>query len=313
MSALVEVILPVFLVIAAGYVTVWRGLFTGQVVDALMSFTQSFAIPVLLFRAISRLDLAASYDPALLISFYTGSAAGFTVGLLGARYLFKRPWTDSVAIGFGGLFSNLLLLGLPITERAYGSGALGPNFALISLHAPFCYTIGVTAMEFAKAEGTSLGQTLLSVVRSMARNPLVIGILAGFAVNLSGLAVPGVVNDAVDLLAGAALPAALFGLGGVLVRYRPEGDMKIVALVAAVSLILHPTITFTLGNLLSLSTGQLRSAVLSASMAPGVNTYVFANMYGVGKRVAATLVLVATGLSILSIWVWLAILDYATG
>ena len=89
--------------------------------------------------------------------------------------------------------------------------------------------------------------------------------------------------------------------------------MKIVALVAAVSLILHPTITFTLGNLLSLSTGQLRSAVLSASMAPGVNTYVFANMYGVGKRVAATLVLVATGLSILSIWVWLAILDYATG
>ena len=122
-----------------------------------------------------------------------------------------------------------------------------------------------------------------------------------------------VASGTVSSQAGAALPAALFGLGGVLVRYRPEGDMKIVALVAAASLILHPTITFTLGNLLSLSTGQLRSAVLSASMAPGVNTYVFANMYGVGKRVAATLVLVATGLSILSIWVWLAILDHTLG
>lgn len=308
MSALVEVILPVFLVIAAGYVTVWRGLFTGQVMDALMSFTQSFAIPVLLFRAISRLDLAASYDPRLLISFYSGSLAGFAVGFFGARYLFKRPWTDSVAIGFGGLFSNLLLLGLPITERAYGPDALGPNFALISLHAPFCYTIGVTAMEFAKAEGASLARTLQSVARSMARNPLVIGIAAGFAVNLSGLTVPGVVNEAVDLLAGAALPAALFGLGGVLVRYRPEGDLKIVAMVAAASLILHPVVTFTLGNLLSLSTGQLRSAVISASMAPGVNTYVFANMYGVGRRVAATLVLVATAMSILSVWVWLAVL-----
>ncbi|WP_300520511.1 AEC family transporter [Aliiroseovarius sp.] len=313
MSALVEVILPVFLVIAAGYVTVWRGLFTGQVVDALMNFTQSFAIPVLLFRAISRLDLAASYDPALLISFYTGSATGFTVALLGARYLFKRPWPDSVAIGFGGLFSNLVLLSLPITERAYGVDALGPNFVLISLHAPFCYTIGVTAMEFAKSEGIGLGQTLMSVARAMLRNPLVIGISAGFAVNLSGLPVPGVVNDAVDLLAGAALPAALFGLGGVLVRYSPEGDMKIVALVAATSLILHPAVTFTLGNLLSLSPGQLRSAVISASMAPGVNTYVFANMYGVGKRVAATLVLVATGMSILSVWIWLAILERAVG
>ena len=308
MSALVEVILPVFLVIAAGYVTVWRGLFTGQVMDALMSFTQSFAIPVLLFRAISRLDLSTSYDPALLISFYTGATVCFTIGLLTVRHLFKRPWTDAVAIGFGALFSNLLLLGLPITERAYGSGALGPNFVLISLHAPFCYTVGVTAMEFAKSGEASLWQTLKKVARSMVRNPLVIGIACGFAVNLTGLPIPGVVDEAVNLLAGAALPAALFGLGGMMVRYRPEGDLKIVATICALSLVLHPTITFALGNLLSLSTGQLRSAVLSASMAPGVNAYVFANMYGVGKRVAATVVLGATALSILSIWIWLTIL-----
>jgi len=52
----------------------------------------------------------------------------------------------------------------------------------------------------------------------------------------------------------------------------------------------------------------MRSAVLMAAMAPGINAYVFANMYGVAKRVNATAVLAATTLSILSIWVWLAVL-----
>ena len=55
-------------------------------------------------------------------------------------------------------------------------------------------------------------------------------------------------------------------------------------------------------------TKALRSAVLTAAMAPGVNTYVFANLYGVANRVAASTVLMATAASIASVWVWLQIL-----
>ncbi len=43
-------------------------------------------------------------------------------------------------------------------------------------------------------------------------------------------------------------------------------------------------------------------------MAPGFNAYLFANMYGRAKRVAASSVLIATGASILSVWMWLALL-----
>jgi predicted permease len=100
----------------------------------------------------------------------------------------------------------------------------------------------------------------------------------------------------------------LFGLGGVLFRYRPEGDLRTIGYVCLVSLIAHPAITWTVGTATGLTTGQFRSAVLTASMAPGVNAYIFANMYGVAKRVAASSVLLATGLSILSIWGWLALL-----
>ena len=127
-------------------------------------------------------------------------------------------------------------------------------------------------------------------------------------VRLLGLPIPGPVNDALDLMVRAALPAALFGLGGVLVQYRPEGDMRAILYVCAVSLVAHPAIAYGLGRVLSLPVDGLRAAVVTAAMAPGVNAYIFANMYGHAKRVAASSVLIATGLTVLTAWGWLQVL-----
>ncbi len=311
MQALVEVILPVFLVIGFGYATARAGLFNDGAVDGVMRFAQTFAVPCLLFKSLATLDLAASYDSGLFLSFYLAAFASFGLGFLGAWKAIGRPVTDSVAIGFVCLFSNTLLLGLPIMERAYGTASLAGNYAIISLHATLFYAVGITCMELALHHGKGMAVRALSwqVLRAILSQPLVIGILLGFAVNLSGLALPGPAVAAVDMLARAGIPTALFGLGGVLLRYKPEGDAKAIAMVCALSLLAHPAMTYLLGRyVFGLDVAQMRSAVVTAAMAPGVNAYMFANLYGVGKRVAASSVLIATGLSIVTIWGWLHIL-----
>ncbi len=307
MLDLLAIVLPVFLVVGAGYAAVWRGLFKESAVDGLMTFTQKFAIPCLLFSAIATLDLGAELNLALLISFYSGSTLCFFAGLFGARLIFKRPWTDSVAIGFSALFANTVLLGLPISERAYGVDALGPNYTIIAFHAAFCYLLGITTMEIIRAETRGL-RLAGTVAKAMFQNSLMIGIGLGFIVNLSGLPIPGVVGEALDLMIRAALPAALFGLGGVLYRYRPEGDVGVIAMICGLSLLVHPLVAFGLGNGLGLSQAQLQSAVVTAAMAPGVNTYIFADMYGCARRVAATSVLVGTALTVMTAAAWIAVL-----
>ena len=113
----------------------------------------------------------------------------------------------------------------------------------------------------------------------------------------------------VNMIAETAIPASLFGLGGALVRYRPEGDLRMIAMVCGISLLLHPAITWSLGRFaFALSTDQLRSAVMTAAMAPGVNAYLFADLYGSARRVAASAVLLATALSFFTIWFWLHVL-----
>lgn len=313
MTALFTIILPVFLIVGFGYLVAWRGWFSASGVDGLMNFAQNFAVPTLLFVSMARLDLGTEFRAQLLIPFYAGAFAAFAAGWGGARFLFGRPPVDCVAIGFVCLFSNTLLLGVPITERAYGPDALAGNWAIIAIHSPMLYTFGITVMEFTRARGSglSVGRVTLRALTGVLRTSLVIGIIAGLSVNLlsqAGLALPQGFWDAADMIARAALPAALFGLGGVLYRYRPEGDMATIALCCAASLILHPAITFGTAWALDLDRDGMRSAVLTASMAPGVNAYLFANVYGVAKRVAASSVLIATALSTLTIWMWLALL-----
>ncbi|MCA0871326.1 AEC family transporter [Seohaeicola saemankumensis] len=307
-QTLIDVILPVFLVIGAGYTATRAGYFNMSHIDGLMRFTQQFAIPCLLFRALANLDLAASFDPRLLASFYTGALLCFLLGLFGARLLFRRDWEDCVAIGFCCLFSNSVLLGLPITERAYGAGNLTGNYAIIAFHAPFCYGLGITTMEIVRNRGAGGLRMVSGILSAMFKNALIIGIAAGLAFNLTGMAVPGIADEALSLIARAALPGALFALGGVLVQYRPEGDLRAITFVCAISLLVHPSLVWLFGSSLSLPQDLFRSAVLNSAMAPGFNAYIFANMYGRAKRVAASSVLIATGSCILTVWFWLLML-----
>jgi hypothetical protein len=311
MNALLDVILPVFLILGAGYFAAWYKIVDESAIDGVMKFAQNFAIPCLLFRSLSRLDLGQSFDMGLLLSFYIGAVGAGVLAYFGARVIFKRPATDAIAIAFTASFSNTLLLGLPITERAYGPDALTANYAIIAVHSPFFYALGISLMEMARTKGQGLAKTALAgrVVKSILRQPLVIGILAGLAVNISGLSLPGVVISAVDMMVRAAIPAALFGLGGVLLRYRPEGDMKTISMVCALTLIVHPAVTYGLGRYaFELSVDQLRSAVVTAAMAPGVNAFLFANIYGAARRVAASTVLLATAGTVLTAWGWLHLL-----
>ncbi|SMO35016.1 AEC family transporter [Paracoccus laeviglucosivorans] len=313
MTILFDVILPVFIIIGFGYLVAWRKMFSEVGVDGLMRFAQNFAVPVLLFTNVARLDIAENFNLGMWIAFYTGAFLSYFIGWAVALWYLKRSPEDAVAIGFCCLFSNSLLLGIPIMERAYGPEAISGNVAIIAIHSPLLYTFGITMMEITRSRGQNLriGQVAMRAMSGVLHTPLIIGILSGAVMNLLlqvGLTMPQGFWSAADMMARAALPAALFGMGGVLYRYRPEGDSTAIVLCCVCSLVIHPVTTYGLGHLFQLPTGAMRSAVITAAMAPGVNAYLFAAIYNSAKRVAATTVLVSTGLSILTIWFWISIL-----
>ena len=303
-----DIVAPVFLVVGFGYAAVKTRLLGDTPVDQLMKFAIQFAIPCLLFKATSTIDLAVVFDWRLLTSYYAAAIACFTIAYLVFRHGFGRRPGEAVAIAFGALFSNLVLLGLPISERAWGADGMAPGFALVSVNAPICYLVGITTMELLRADGRNAADTARIVVNAIFRNSLMIGILLGFGVNVTGLQLPQPLLGAIDLMARASLPVALFALGGLLTRYRLASSLGEAGTLSVLSLALQPALVWLLGWQLQLPEPTLHAIVLMAASAPGLNAYLFAAMYDRGQDSAASAVLLSTLLSVFSISAWLVLL-----
>ncbi len=303
-SHLLNTVGPVFLLVLVGYIAVKRSLFDAATIDALMRYAIKFAIPCLLFRAVSTIDLGAAYDWRSLSSFYGAAFVCFTVGLLAAWKVFDRRPGEAVAVGFAGLFSNLVLLGLPVINMTLGEKAMPAAYAIVSLHAPFCYLIGIIAMESLRADGRPLLDTIAVVFRSIFSNSIMVGIGLGFLFNFAKLPLPSVAATAFDMVASSALPLALVGLGGILTRYKLTERIAETVTVAIISLLLQPLLALMLCAAFDVEGMNRTIVVLLAAMSPGVNSYMFANMYGRAEGTAAATVLLSTCVAVFSVSFW---------
>ena len=166
-------------------------------------------------------------------------------------------------------------------------------------------------MELLRADGRALSETAVVVARAIFSNSLMIGISLGFLVNLANVPVPGVAATALDMIATSASPLALFGLGGVLTRYSLSVRIAETSTITAISLLLHPLLALMFCALLGVEGIDRIIVVLLASMSPGVNAYLFANLYGRAEGTAAATLLLGTSLAVVSVSVWAWLLTAA--
>jgi malonate transporter and related proteins len=311
MITVLGVIGPVFALVTLGYLSVRMKLFPASGVPGLISFVNNFATPCLLFQAMLTVNFSETFSVPYLVSFYAGAFSCFTISFLVARYFFKRPKGQSVAVGFSAYFTNTILLGLPIIQRAYGDDALPFLFAIVGFHAPLLMTFGMLTMEFARRDGRPMGKAVLESLGRVARNPLLIGITLGILANLSGLNVPVFVHDVTKMMAMAVLPAALFGLGGALNQYGLRQSWGQALISSVLKLVIHPSIALFLAyGVFGLDWSMVRVAVLCAAMPAGLNVYIFATYYDRATGVAANTVLISTVMGVVSISAWLVLLEY---
>ena len=313
MLAIFATIAPVFLIVGSGYIAVRGFRFPDSGIDGITAYGMKFAIPLLLGRSVYRLDLGQAFDWGLLVAFYGAAFSVYALGMILARYAWRRRPGEAAAIGFAALFSNTLMLGLSVLERAYGGAAMPPAFMIMAVHSPILYLVGITVMEIVRRDGAGPVETARRAASAMLGNALTLGIALGFICNLGGIVLPEPVEAAVDIVAASALPVALFGLGGALTRYAIRSDISVAIMVSILSVMVFPAIAWGLSVALALPEPMMRAVVVLAAMPSGMNGYLFAAMYNRAEGAAASAVLLATALSIPTITFWLWALGGAAG
>lgn len=309
LGQLLQVVIPVFLIVALGYGCLKAKVLPDGLLDPLVKFQIAVLVPSLLFLAMYRVDLSTAINGSVLIAFFAGSTAVFFLAMFVSRWVWGRRPGEAVSVGFAAFFPNAVMLGIPITERAFGGEALAAVFGIIAFHSLYNYFLGFVMMEAVRQDSETILAGLRKAVTTSLTNPLMMGLLAGMAANLVSMPLPSVVEDAMDMLAAAAIPVALFAMGGVLTRYRLRDQIGESLMVSFFSLLMQPGLAWVVaGPLMGLSDAYIKAAVIMAAMPTGINSYIFATMYNRGVGTAANSVLIGTVLSVVTITGWLAFL-----
>ena len=310
MLSILAVIAPIFALIALGYLAVHRGLYPADGVKALIGFVNNFATPCLLFYSIGTSDFRAAFNIGIIGPYYFGAIVCFVLGILVARRFFANRPGEAVSAGFSAMFTNTVLVGLPIMSRAYGEGALPVTLSIIGLHGAILLTLAMVTMELTRRDAQPLGATLVLAMRRVVSNPLIWGIAGGISLSISGVELAEPIAAFFRMMAQAVVPAALFGIGGALNEFKLSDNWQQALVASFIKLVIHPAIAYGLMIwVFHVPMEIARYGILLSAMPSGINIYVFATFYDRGVSVAANTILIATVLSALTISGWLYVLS----
>ncbi len=234
----------------------------------------------------------------------------FIVGRALATRLFKLDGVAGSVFALGGIFSNNVMLGIPVATALLGAEAL-PSVALVLVfNSLILWTLLTLSVEWAKHGNLSLkglGLTLISVLK----NPLIIGILSGTIWSFLQRPLPLIAAEPLRMLASIAAPLSLITLGMSLAHYRVREGLKESYTICLLKLILQPMTVWAIAWLTDLPPLESKVVVLLGSMAVGVNVYLMSQKFNVITGPAAASMLFSTIFAAITTPVWMMLMSLA--
>lgn len=241
MLAILAITFPIYAAVALGYLTVRKGVFRPEHMPVFGGYVMNIALPALLFDAVASRDVGEVFNLTYMVVFLAGALATIAIASVWFTVVGLSPSRRAVAI-MGTTCPNSGFIGYPVMLLTFPTLAgqilalnmLVENFVII----PLCLALMEASKKGADAHVLrKVGRILVGVLR----RPMVIGLLAGLLVSLSGIALPEALTRLFTMLAASASALALFVIGGSLVGVPIRGNRATAIQIVLGKLFLHPT------------------------------------------------------------------------
>ena len=310
LTGILAVTFPFFALVLCGYVAARTRLLPLDAVPGLNMFVLYFALPCMLYRFGSATPAAQLFNPVIALLWLL-AAALIVAATAGWARRQGGSWPDAAMGALVAAFPNSGFMGVPLILALLGAGAVGPVMAtlLVDLVVTTSLCIGLSQWGAAGEHGPAkaVGRALQGVLR----NPMPWSILLGALAGALGFALWAPLGKAVQLLADAASPVALFTIGAVLARsqMRPattagQAAPRDVGVLAVTKLLLHPLLVWTMGTLAvragALDTSALTPLVLVAALPAASNVSLLAERFGADNGRVARVILWSTAVAFFS-------------
>jgi malonate transporter and related proteins len=297
---------PMFGLSALGYalgkLPLWRASWS----RTLSKLVFAVPLPALLISLLSDLSNMPPVDARLLLAFFGSCFIVFGIGRVVAKVGFGLDGVGQSVFALGGVFSNNVLLGVPLARVALGPEAM-PSVALILVfNALTLWTLVTVSIEWARHGSFSLSG-LGSMLRGVLTNPIILAILTGTLLGLSGIRLPEPATLVLSALGSVAGPLALLVLGLGISREGVRQGLAQGLAISGLKLLVQPLVVWGLALALGLPPLERHAIVLLGSLSVGVNVYLVATQFETLEGEVACSMVLSTALAAITTPLLLAI------
>jgi malonate transporter and related proteins len=311
LNTILVTVLPVFGMIMLGF-----GFAKFKFIDeaagrGISQFVFNVAIPALLFKTMATMDTKDAAPWSLWLAYFGGLGITWIAAAFAARLIPALNVSGGAATSMASSYGNLALLGTPLALAHFGQAVAVPLGLILSIHAPILWFAGTLHRELARHTGQfSLLKTTRQLFLDLAKNAIVLALIAGSLWRLTGLGLNPVPDKMLAMLADASVPTALFALGVSLAGYALSGSWKGMFTLIGLKMLLMPFTVFLLGHyVFQLQPLWAKIAVLFAAMPSGANAFLFAQRNDEAVPAVSGAVALGTAFAAISCSILLYLMD----
>ncbi len=280
---------PIFIILALGIWLRRTGMLNDGFIEGGSRIVFSIGLPAVLFLSISKTEFGEATNLALIAFGLIGT---FLVFLLlewvAARWV--QPPEDRGVVVQGGFRSNMGIIGLAYCVNAYGDAGLVAAALYLGLVTILFNVLAVVTLSRSLHRRQGTGR----MVKGIATNPLIIGIVLALPVSWLQIPLPKVALQSAQYFADLTLPLALLCTGATL-NFRSLRLEISNTLIAALSKLVLVPLLFAVGGILAGFRGVDLGVLMLMSSAPtAAASYVMVRAMGGNSVLAANIIALTT-------------------
>lgn len=302
MHAVLNVALPVFAIMLAGYLAGRFGVLGPQASEVLNRFVYYAALPALFVVSMARVPAGEVFNLNFIGVFFGAQILTWAVAMVVAQVAFRGGAAEVGLHGLSAIFSNTGYMGIPLLILAFGDDGTLPAIIATVINGAFNMALGIAIIEMDRSKRSGAFGVLRDVAVGVVRSPLVLSAVGGLAWSSTGWPLPTPVENFCTTIGAAASPAALFSMGLFLVGRKVTAGLGEVSWLVLLKLVVNPLFAWWLAaNMFPLAPVWVASAVILSALPTGALVFVLAQKYNVYLQRSTSVILISTLLSVVTV------------
>ena len=303
----VDATFPIFLVMVIGYILKQIGMLNDNFVTVANRFNFKVTLPFMLFRDISGVDIRAVFDIRYVLFCALVSTACFWI-IWGGVKLFLKDQSMRGAFVQASFRSSAAVMGLAFIQNMYGSSAMGPLMIVSAVPLYNIFSVIVLTFEGAHSGEVDPKQKVKDACINIAKNPIILGILAGLVVGLLGIDFPVIVDKTVNSVAQMATPLALITIGAGFEGRKARAKIRPTIAASMIKLVVQPLIFLPVAAWMGFRGEQMIAILIMLASPTTPSCYIMAKNMDNDGVLTASVIVMTTLLAAFTLTGWIFIL-----